>query len=205
MNPVTVAFLLQLVSFFILFEVLTRRGLPTKHVYKMRFDTPLQFGKYYIGKIGLIRNIVGVIVVFITQAIILNIKSNMPDTTKTQQEIILGANEAVRQNNGFIYENMIYVLFALVAGLMAYKTYQHYKKKGFNKKPSMVDNTRFDELEEKAKFELFDVMYKQGVLDLPLKPKTINDFEYVKEDQIWIPYSKSLTYRTMLKKWNEEH
>lgn len=205
MNPATVVFLLQLFSLLICFEVLTRRELPTKHVYKMRFDKPLQYGKYYIGKIGLIRNIVGIILLIVLQNIIFDIKAKYPAPTKTAQEILHSSNEAVRQNNGFIYENMIYALFALIVGLMIYKTYNHYKKKGFSKQPSMVDNSRFDKLEEQAKFELFELMYKQGVLDLPLKPKTINNFEYIKEDQIWIPYPKPLTYRMMLKKWNEEH
>ncbi len=69
----------------------------------------------------------------------------------------------------------------------------------------MVQNSSFDALEEVAKLELFDLMYKKGVLDLPLKPKTINNFTYIKEDDIWIPYSRAMTYRAMLKKWIEEN
>lgn len=88
---------------------------------------------------------------------------------------------------------------------MAYKAYKYYKLNGFNKKPSMVQNSSFYALEEVAKLELFDLMYKKGVLDLPLKPKTINNFTYIKEDDIWIPYSRAMTYRAMLKKWIEEN
>ena len=48
MNPETVIFLLKLACFFICVELLTRRGLPTKFVYKLRFDKPLKFGNYFI-------------------------------------------------------------------------------------------------------------------------------------------------------------
>lgn len=201
--------LMSFVGFIAFFFIITDKGVPTKNLYSLRFDKPYKLGNYYIGIYGVIRNLIGIPLLIVAYNAKEFYRQLSPAYAQHRESLIL-SQEAVQQGNGFIASGLLNFVLIAVILFIVYKIYQHHEAGGFEQhysaNPKIPKNEIAARIQEReAKKELFRLMYENGDLELPLKPKVIDGETYSEEDKVWIPYHNEVSYKNRLKRWKDEH
>lgn len=133
--------------------------LPTKNLYLLRYDKPIKVGAWYFGK----SNIFWGLSLLACLAALYVIDLNSP-------EMAVAAQSSTEITRG-TFAKAIDVILIVAILVASYKVYKAIKEK----------NTK-EEAEKKAKHKLFNLMYHEGKIQLPLKLKD-DDSEWIQADK----------------------